>query len=91
MCPCPLQCYLKTASDQLTGNAPASVAGVHGHHHHVVNLLEASLRLKHLLGRPGTVQGDVQEVDVEGEGGQIRLIFTVGVQVSDMRYRDERS
>ena len=82
--------HLKTASDQLTGNAPASVAGVHGHHHHVVNLLQVIFRFKQLLGRAGTVQGSVQEVDVEGEGRQIWFAFVVSVQESDMRYRDEK-
>ena len=83
-------CYLKTASDELTGNALASVAWVHCHHHHVVNLLQLGLSLEQLPGAPGAVQGDVQEVDVEGEGGQIRLSFGVGVQESDRRDRDER-
>ena len=81
-------CYLKTGSDQLTGNAPASVAGLHSHHHHVVNLLEAGLSLKQLLGRASTVQGDVQEVDIEREGGQVWLSLVVSVQVSD---DDEKS
>ena len=76
--------YLKTAGDELTSNAPASVARVHSHHHHVVNLLQAGLSLEQLLGSPGTVQGNVEEVDVEGEGGQIGLSFVVSVQVSDM-------
>ena len=84
-------CYLKTASDELTGNALASVAWVHCHHHHVVNLLQLSLRLKQLLGGPGAVQGNVQEVDVEGEAGQIWLTFSVNAQESDRRDRDERS
>ena len=74
----------------MTGNAPASVAGVHGHHHHVVNLLELRLRLKQILERAGAVQGHVEEVDVEGEGRQIWFAFVVSVQESDMRYRDEK-
>ena len=75
----------------MTGNAPASVAGVHGHHHHVVNLLQLSMRLKQILNGAGTVQGKVQEVDVEGEGRQIWFTFIVVVQESDARCRDEKT
>ena len=48
------------------------------------------MRLKQILNGAGTVQGKVQEVDVEGEGRQIWFTFVVVVQESDARCRDEK-